>query len=212
MNAIANTLRAASPGLYISPEMVTELAMGMDPPLDIAAKYGLEPSAFHALSALDWFNDAVYRRREELARDGHTFAAKAGMMAEEMWTLTFLAAKNGELKPAELIDAANKLTDIAGLKPKGPLQGQAGPAFQIVINVPEQVQGPGPAPMANVTPQQEAAQAALVLDLKASKTETLPDGRRVVSDLSIPGFGAGTPIPRETVALNADLAGPPIKE
>lgn len=132
-----------NPALYLSPEMVTELALGQDNPLDIAGKYGLTAHEFGQLQAQEWFGAAIYRKREELQAHGITFTAKAMMMAEEMWTDIYQASKVSDMRMEHRIAAAKELTDISGMKPKAAagVPG-SGPSFTIQINLPSDPQGP----------------------------------------------------------------------
>lgn len=133
-----------NPALYLSPEMVAELALGQDPPLQIAQKYGFSPAEFEALQAQAWFGEAVYRKRDQLQAEGVTFAAKAGMMAEEMWQDIYAMSKTTDMRMEHRIDAAKNLTDIAGLKPKGQAIGTGGPSFTINIQLPDNPAPPNP--------------------------------------------------------------------
>jgi hypothetical protein len=122
--------------MYLSPEMVQELALGMDPPLDIAKRYGVDYREYTWLEAQPWFGELIAKTRMEQHAEGITFAAKAKMMAEELFQTLFQAATTGNLAHTLSLDLAKQLTEIAGLKPKvTPGQGASGPAFQININV-----------------------------------------------------------------------------
>jgi hypothetical protein len=132
-----------NPALYLSPEMVAELALGQDDPLTIAQKYGMTVAEFEALNAQPWFGDAVYRKREQLQAEGVTFVAKAQMMAEEMWQDIYQLSKSGDgMRMEHRIEAAKQLTDIAGLKPKAAAASANGPSFTINISIPDNPQGP----------------------------------------------------------------------
>jgi len=133
-----------NPALYLSPEMVAELALGVDPPVDVAAKYGFELKDFLQLQAQPWFAEAVYRERERQQKEGITFQSKAKMMAEEMWVDLYKEAKSNLLKPELKVDVAKQLTEVAGMKPKNPVTqtGPAGPAFTVNITIPSEMRPP----------------------------------------------------------------------
>lgn len=126
---------ALNPALYLSPEMVSELAMGMDPPYAIAARYGLEQAEFDILQAQTWFGAEVARKRMEYADGGTLFEIKARLMAEEMYTDLFKLAKADELAHAMRVEVAKQLRDIGGLGVKGVAAGETAPRFAINIQV-----------------------------------------------------------------------------
>lgn len=128
-----------NPALYLSPEMVNELALGMDDMYAIAARHGLSRYEFDQLSDQQWFGQLLVTRRMLLADQGVTFPLKAAMMAEELWQDIFAKHKGGDLQVALALDMAKQLTEIAGMKPKDRMPGAAvgGPAFQININIGE---------------------------------------------------------------------------
>lgn len=208
-------VRDTSPGLYVSPEMVTELAMGLDPELAIAAKYGLDAVAYQALSGLEWFQAAVYRRRQELADEGVTFAIKAAMVSEELMMEGYKLAKAGSMKPNEITDLLKVTSSLAGMQPKHTQAQAGGAAFQIVINVPDQVSAPGarPPPEMAGSIQKELA-APLVIDMKAvTVTQDPATGEKTVSGFTPPGFSMRpAPPPAPGLGLNSDLTGPPLKD
>jgi hypothetical protein len=136
MNAPVRPPIHPNPALYYSPEMVAELAMGMDPPYDIAARYGLTRQEFDQLQAQAWFGEMVARKRQELSDDGILFSSKAAMMAEELWARLFQAACANQLAHPLVVETAKQLTEIGQLKPKAAANvGGGGPAFQINIQV-----------------------------------------------------------------------------
>lgn len=154
-----------NPALYLSPEMVAELALGQDPPLHIAQKYGMSPAEFEALQSQEWFGAAIYRKREELQANGVTFVTKAQMMAEEMWQDIYTLSKSTDgMRMEHRIEAAKQLTDIAGLKPKAAAASAGGPSFTINISIPDNPQGPQ---LRSVGGHSEAEKApALTIEMK----------------------------------------------
>lgn len=161
-----------NPALYLSPEMVAELALGQDPPNEIAQKYGFTVAEFQQLNAQTWFGEAVYRKREELQANGVTFLAKAGMMAEEMWQDIYRTSKtDGQMRMEHRIEAAKQLTDIAGLKPKAAAAVASGPAFVINIQIPDEKQ----APSTHKIDRPKAEQAEpMVIDMRPVAAIDLP--------------------------------------
>lgn len=186
---------APHPALYLSPEMVAELALGIDPPLDIAAKYNVSAAELQELQALPWFQEAIYRKRDEFSASGMTFAAKAGMMAEELWQKLYVEAMTTAARTEHKIDIATKLTDIAGLKPKiaAANAGPAGPQFQITINLPSDMQGPS---QRKVEARTTAAEP-LVLDMTPiTPSQDLPPKPLAVADFKLKDDLTGLPLPK----------------
>lgn len=126
-----------NPAMFLSPEMVQELALGMDTPYDVAATYGLSQREFDKLQAQPWFGELIAKKRMELADTGILFTAKAAMMAEELWQKLYQHATAGTLAHTVMLDVAKQLTDIGKLRPIPGQPGDTGAKFQININVGE---------------------------------------------------------------------------
>jgi hypothetical protein len=178
-----------NPALYLSPEMVAELALGQDPPLDIASKYGFSAAEFQQLQAQPWFGAAIYRKREELQASGITFAAKAAMMAEEMWQDIYTVSKGSEMRMEHRLEAAKQLSSLGGLAPKEARGANTGPQFTITIQIPSDAQGPS---MRKIE-QAEAKPDPMVIDLTPG--------------VSLPPVPAGFKVP--DFKLTDDLVGKP---
>lgn len=170
MNAL--TSWTANPGIYTSPEMVAELALGAEPPLDIAHKYGMTPDEFGFLQAQPWFVDAVYRKREELQANGVTFQAKAKMMLEEGLTDLFKLSKTGQMAANLTLELTKQLAEVAGVKQQAKLpQTENAPTFAINIVLPDNPAGPSQRHVEATTIPQAPP---MVIDLKARTVDTLP--------------------------------------
>jgi hypothetical protein len=136
MSSLVSAPIHPNPAMYLSPEMVLDLALGMDPPYDIAARYGLSRSEFDKLQAQEWFGRAVAQKRLEVSENGQMFSQKAAMMAEELFQQLFKAAITGNLAHPIVMDLTKQLTEIGQLKPRAAVGVSAGgPAFQINIQV-----------------------------------------------------------------------------
>jgi hypothetical protein len=132
-----------NPALYLSPEMVAELALGQDDPLTIAQKYGMTVAEFEALNAQPWFGETIYRKREQLQAEGVTFAAKAGMIAEEVMQDIYTLSKASDgMRMEHRLDFLKQMVDVSGLKPKAAAVSAGGPSFTINISIPDNPQGP----------------------------------------------------------------------
>lgn len=185
--------------LYLSPEMVHELALGMDPPRSIVVKYGVSDAEYDQLCAQEWFGEMIAKRRMELHSDGVTFAAKARMMAEELFQKLFQSATTGNLAHPLMLDLGKQLTEIGGLKPKVGVQdgGARAPAFSINIQVntdTAQKSGQRPTGAIDVTP----VKVSIPLDPMPPK----PEGFRV------PDFKLTPDLVGSAQAVQAALATP----
>lgn len=180
-----------NPALYLSPEMVAELALGQDAPLDIAQKYGFTAAEFGQLQAQSWFAEAVFRKREELQANGITFIAKAGMMAEEMWSDIYQLSKSTDMRVEHRIEAAKQLADLAGMKPKAAAAQPHGPAFTINIQLPPNPQGPQAAVIDSHAVERPAA---MVIEL--DQLPPKPAGYRV-PDFKLTPDLIGAPVPQQ---------------
>lgn len=171
---------STNPALYLSPEMVAELALGVDPPLQVAQKYGLSPAEFMALQAQDWFGKEIYRKREELHADGMTFQVKARMIAEEVMQDFFRKSKTQDLRPEHLLEFLKQTAGYGGLTPKvGAVTGPAGPAFQINITLPDNPQGPSLAKIETA----DAPPEPLIIEMTAQESIPPPPPQ-----IAVPGF------------------------
>lgn len=179
-----------NPALYLSPEMVNELALGNLPPYEIAGRYGLSQGEFDMLQRQDWFGQLVAKRRMEFADEGIGFRAKARMMAEELYQKLFQQATVGTLASNLMLDMTKQLVEIADMKPK---QGQSdrpdGPAFQININVnAETAQRPGPRPIEGAA----RVVAPVTITIPKDDLPARPEGFRV-PDFKLTPDLVGTP-------------------
>lgn len=179
--------------LNLSPEMVFELAMGLEPPYDVARRYGIEPDDLDLLMEQAWFQDAVYRRREQLSDEGQSFPIIADMMARDGFQRLFQRDKIGELKPGESIELYKLLGGYAGMNPKTPVQqGSGGPQFSINITVGE------------VTPGNKT-----ILDASHEVIETKP--MVIALEPELPAKPEGLRVPDFDLRKANELVGTPIK-
>lgn len=123
--------------LSLPPELVADLALGLESPTDIAQRHGISSSDFMALQTQPWFQDAIIRKRQQLADAGQVFREKARLMHEDLARDVYMAAKANILKPSETLDLLKHLAEIGDLKPKQQ-QIAAGPGFKINIVLPTQ--------------------------------------------------------------------------
>ena len=124
-----------NPALYTSPEMIAELALGMDKPYDIAARYGLSKTEFDKLSAQTWFGEVVVRKRMELQSEGTVFEYQSKMMLQELTIQAFKTAITGGMPMNLVLDLMKQLGDFSGVKAKQVQAGERAQGFQINIQV-----------------------------------------------------------------------------
>lgn len=118
----------------IPPELLVELAFGIEPPTTVASRFGLTPSDLADLQAQPWFQKALKSKQDELASQGWNFRSKMSMLAEDLLTDVYITAKASESGPFKL-EAAKYLTKISDLEPKASQQVASGPGFSISINL-----------------------------------------------------------------------------
>lgn len=119
---------------HVPPELFVELAFGIEPPTSVAARFGYSQAEFGTLSAQPWFQKALKAKQDELAAQGWNFRAKMGMLAEDLLTDAYVAAKASDSAAIKL-EVGKYLTKVADLEPRQSQQAIAGPGFSISINL-----------------------------------------------------------------------------
>lgn len=186
-----------NPALYLPAEMLMELALGMDPPLDVARKHGLSALQFAFLQQQPWFADALLRERQKLADEGTVWAAKALLMTQALFEDLFKESKAGSLKDELRMQLLKELKDAAGMSGRntpGLAAGPSGPQFQIVINVPEGARGPtniGDMLRAKPTPP-----PTVTIDMRPDPVADLGPRPLTVPDFRLTGDLVGPPLPQ----------------
>lgn len=124
--------------LRVPPELIMELAMGVNDPFKVANKWGFSDKEYLQLHSYEWFNRAVKAQTAELEKAGFNFQMKMKMLAEDMLVHTYHAAKVSESVSVKL-DVAKQLTKVAGLEPAANAnQNLNAPSFSITISLPKQ--------------------------------------------------------------------------
>lgn len=119
----------------VPPDMVACIALGMETGDVIASRHGYTLQDWEALQAQDWFQRMVEVKRDDLRVNGHTFKAKAQMMAEDLLADVYLDAKKSDGAVFKL-DTLKYFAKLADLEPKASTQVQSGGGFQINITFP----------------------------------------------------------------------------
>lgn len=126
---------AAPPALDVPQELILTIAMGMEEPREVAARYGFEGARWDKLKEWKPFRDAVAQKTAELETSGITFKIKAKALTEDVFEDAYKIARSNDatlLQKLEFIKLGAKLGDM---EPKTNTQVQAGPGFSITINL-----------------------------------------------------------------------------
>lgn len=125
----------AAPALEVPQELILAIAMGMEDPQEVAARYGYEGLKWELLNAWKPFTDAVAAKKAELETSGITFKIKAKALTEDVFEDAYRIARGNDatlLQKLEFVKLGAKLGDM---EPKASAQVQAGPGFSITINI-----------------------------------------------------------------------------
>lgn len=125
----------APPALDVPQELILTIAMGMEEPQEVAARYGFEGARWSKLQEWKPFRDAVAQKTAELETSGITFKIKAKALTEDVFEDAYKIARGNDatlLQKLEFIKLGAKLGDM---EPKTNTQVQAGPGFSITINL-----------------------------------------------------------------------------
>lgn len=121
--------------LNIDPNLIFEVATGLEDITEIAPRYGFKGPAIEALKVYEPFQLEVARVKAELYRTGKTFKMQAAIMAEEVLKRVFEDAVRSDATATMRLDALKTLSKLADLEPKTNVQASAGPGFSITINL-----------------------------------------------------------------------------
>lgn len=118
------------------PQMVAEIAYGMEEPVDIAFRYGISASEYRKLAQNAHFQAEVAAKTAELMRAGHTVKVKAQFMAEDLLETLYLQAKDPKATFNMVHEAVKTMAKLADLEPKAnqPQVQGGGTAIHIIFN------------------------------------------------------------------------------
>lgn len=122
----------------IPAEMVVALAQGLEEPDDIALRCGFTPEQWKALQNYKPLQVAVAAKKAELEKDGWIVRQKAAMGADMLLDQVIVQAMNNETSLGAKLEVFKTLVKVGNLEPKEEKQAQAGPGFQIQINLGDQ--------------------------------------------------------------------------
>ena len=147
------------PALSVPQELILQIAIGMEEPAEVAARYGFDTDAWKKLEAWKPFQDAVAKQKAELDQSGLTFRIKAKALTEDVFEDAYRIARSNDstlLQKLEFIKLGAKLADM---EPKANTQVAQGPGFSISINFS--------------TPKPENPEKSKIIDITPDKTQNI---------------------------------------
>lgn len=122
------------------PQMLLDIAMGLEDPASIAFRYGYETDDYAWLANQNWFIQAIEQRKSELKTSGWTYRAKMALLAEEAGLEVYRRFKSTESLALQ-VDIWKYLNKLADLEPKAAsAQVAPGAGFSITINLGDKPQ------------------------------------------------------------------------
>lgn len=119
----------------ISAELVASIALGLEDDLVVAGRHGISVEQFQVLQRSPHFLRSVENKRAEFKKEGVTFKAKAGWMAEELLDKVYVMAARDDASFSQTHEALKTMIKAAGLEPKPDPTAIAGPGFSISIDL-----------------------------------------------------------------------------
>lgn len=118
-----------------NPNIIIELAMGMEPPLALLARYGYNPEQAGTLLSNELIQRQIESKRAELKSQGIVFKTKALMAAEDILEDVYVEAKMQETPLPQKLDALKFFAKAAGVDQVQQTSAGAGGGFNITINL-----------------------------------------------------------------------------
>lgn len=118
-----------------NPNVIVELAMGMEAPLSVLARYGYNPEQAGALLSNEFIQRQIEAKRAELKSQGIVFKTKALMAAEDILEDVYVEAKAQDTPLPQKLDALKFFAKAAGVDQVAQTSGAAGGGFNITINL-----------------------------------------------------------------------------
>lgn len=119
----------------IPPEMTRAIAMGMEDPSAIAARYGFIGAKWEKLQKWPPFLLTVANLRSEFEKSGVTFRLKAAMKADELADQVFVQAMSHETTLSQKMATLQYFAKMGDLEPKVDKASTPGEGFSISINL-----------------------------------------------------------------------------
>lgn len=122
--------------LTIPPEMITELALGLEPEADILARYNIDPNDYHDVAVTPAFVEYMASAKASLERQGYDLKYRLRLAAEALLMSSYRDAISATASVAHRFEAAKYFAKIAEVEPKANAVTTSGPAMVIQINLP----------------------------------------------------------------------------
>lgn len=131
--------------LTFDPRLAYELALEVEAPSAVFARYGMSEADAAALIAKPAFVATIQRYREEIQASGVSFRLKAKIQAEDLLTHSYILATDPETPSAVRADLIKWTARMADLEPKQDKNAGTGGGFSLNITfagaAPEKVVG-----------------------------------------------------------------------
>jgi len=121
--------------LDVPPKLVLEVAYGVEPPEEIAERYGFSSAEWLLLKEHKPFVKQVEDKKEELRAGGYTFRMKSAVIAEELLTTLYLKAKEGDASFHTILETVKLTAKAAGFEAPPKEETNTGSQFSITINL-----------------------------------------------------------------------------
>lgn len=119
----------------IDPEMIRAIAMGLEDPGMVAARYGFEGERWAKLQEWPPFLLTIAKQKAEFEASGVTFRNKTSLMADQLADQVFVQAMGHETTLAQKMNVLQYFAKMGELEPKESKQQAQGEGFSISINI-----------------------------------------------------------------------------
>jgi len=119
----------------IDPEMIRAIAMGLEDPGVVAARYGFEGERWAKLQEWPPFLLTIAKQKAEFEASGVTFRNKTSLMADQLADQVFVQAMGHETTLAQKMNVLQYFAKMGELEPKESKQQAQGEGFSISINI-----------------------------------------------------------------------------
>jgi hypothetical protein len=145
--------RYTSPLFTVPPQVLMEIASGIEEPTEIAKRWGLKPDQLDAVLKTPAIKHQIEAKRSELKATGATFRMKAEVLAEELMVDIYHEAMHPDAPRGFKLEVVKWLTKIADREPKqsANIIGGGLSGFSLQINIPS-IPGVTPASAMDITP------------------------------------------------------------
>lgn len=121
--------------LDVPPKLVLEVAYGVEPPEEIAERYGFSRTEWLLLKEHKPFVKQVEDKKEELRAGGYTFRMKSAVIAEDLLGTLYLKAKEEDASFHTILETVKLTAKAAGFEAPQKEETNTGSSFQITINL-----------------------------------------------------------------------------